>query len=59
MWHASSFSDDKDDILRYLDRISLRCTTIDVCVHTLRSDDQVESLHQVNCLIDNLIIGKL
>lgn len=48
---------DKDDILRYLDRIFRRCTTVDVSVLTTRTEDQVDALYQVNCLIDNLIIG--
>lgn len=55
---VNEFSEsDKDDIFRYLERISRRCTTVDICVHIDRSEEQVDSLHQVNCLIDNLIIG--
>lgn len=56
--HIPLFIDDKDDILRYLDRIFRRCTTVDVSVLTTRTEDQVDALYQVNCLIDNLIIGK-
>uniref|UniRef100_A0A8D9BV40 BAG family molecular chaperone regulator 2 n=2 Tax=Cacopsylla melanoneura TaxID=428564 RepID=A0A8D9BV40_9HEMI len=48
---------DREDILRYVNQISRRCKTVDVCVHTPRTEDQVDSLHQVNCLIDNLVVG--
>ncbi|KAL1456843.1 hypothetical protein WDU94_001536 [Cyamophila willieti] len=48
---------DREDIFRYVNQISRRCKTIDVCVHTDRTEDQVDSLHQVNCLIDNLVVG--
>lgn len=48
---------DKEDVLKYVDRIFHRCQTVNVAVHTVRDEFQIESLHRVNCLIDCLIIG--
>ncbi|XP_017774548.1 PREDICTED: BAG family molecular chaperone regulator 2 [Nicrophorus vespilloides] len=47
---------EKDEALRYLDRIATRCMTVDVKVFTQRDKSQEEALHQVNHLIDNLVV---
>jgi len=48
---------DRDDITRYADRIISRCLTVEVKVLTQRDQMQEEALHQVNHLIDNLVIS--
>ncbi|EGI60844.1 PREDICTED: BAG family molecular chaperone regulator 2 [Acromyrmex echinatior] len=48
---------DRDDILRYADRLSMRCSTVDVLVTVQRDHVQQEALHQVNGLIDSLVVG--
>ncbi|XP_012284410.1 BAG family molecular chaperone regulator 2 [Orussus abietinus] len=48
---------DRDDILRYAERLSMRCLTVDVLVKIQRDQIQQEALHQVNDLIDSLVIG--
>ncbi|XP_012531695.1 BAG family molecular chaperone regulator 2 isoform X2 [Monomorium pharaonis] len=48
---------DRDDILRYADRVSMRCSTVDVLVTVQRDHVQQEALHQVNGLIDSLVMG--
>ncbi|XP_076246393.1 BAG family molecular chaperone regulator 2 [Calliopsis andreniformis] len=48
---------DRDDVLRYAERLSTRCLTVDVLVKIQRDHIQQEALHQVNGLIDGLVIG--
>ncbi|XP_076672348.1 BAG family molecular chaperone regulator 2 [Andrena cerasifolii] len=48
---------DRDDVLRYADRLSMRCLTVDVLVKVQRDHIQQEALHQVNGLIDSLIVS--
>ncbi|XP_020286879.1 BAG family molecular chaperone regulator 2 [Pseudomyrmex gracilis] len=48
---------DRDDILRYAERLSMRCSTVDVLVTVQRDHIQEEALHQVNGLIDSLVVG--
>ncbi|XP_046819910.1 BAG family molecular chaperone regulator 2 isoform X1 [Vespa crabro] len=48
---------DKDDVLRYAERLSMRCLTVDVLVKIQRDNVQQEALHQVNGLIDSLIVN--
>ncbi|KAG7211948.1 hypothetical protein KM043_011157 [Ampulex compressa] len=48
---------DKDDVLRYAERLSTRCLTVDILVKIQRDHIQQEALHQVNGLIDGLVIG--
>ncbi|XP_058788910.1 BAG family molecular chaperone regulator 2 [Phymastichus coffea] len=48
---------DRDDILRYAERLSMRCLTVDVLVKVQRDDVQQDALHQVNGLIDSLVMG--
>lgn len=48
---------DHEDILRYAERIGNRCLTIEVNVRTNRDQVQEEALHQVNHLIDGLVVG--
>lgn len=38
---------DKDDVLRYAERLSMRCLTVDVLVKIQRDQIQEEALHQV------------
>ncbi|KAG8338261.1 BAG molecular chaperone regulator 2 [Homalodisca vitripennis] len=51
------FLDDREDILRYCERVTGRCLTVEVMVHTNRDKIQEEALHQVNRLIDGLVIS--
>lgn len=48
---------DRDEVLRYAERLSMRCLTVDVLVKIQRDQIQQEALHQVNGLIDGLVIG--
>uniref|UniRef100_A0A1B6M1T6 BAG domain-containing protein n=1 Tax=Graphocephala atropunctata TaxID=36148 RepID=A0A1B6M1T6_9HEMI len=48
---------DREDILRYCERVTGRCLTVEVLVHTNRDRIQEEALHQVNSLIDGLVIS--
>ncbi|KAK0167813.1 hypothetical protein PV327_001673 [Microctonus hyperodae] len=48
---------DRDDVLRYAERLSMRCLTVDVLVKVQRDDMQQDALHQVNGLIDSLVMG--
>jgi len=43
--------------LRYADRLSMRCLTVDVLVKITRDHVQTEALYQVNGLIDTLVVG--
>lgn len=43
-FHSSA---DKDDVLRYADRLSMRTLTVDVLVKVQRDLVQQEALHQV------------
>lgn len=42
--------------MRLIDRITDRCLTVDVKVHTHRDPAQEEALYQVNHLIDTLVV---
>lgn len=46
---------DRDDVVRYADRITNRCLTVEVKVLTQRDHMQEEALHQVNHYIDGLV----
>lgn len=46
---------DRQDIDRYVEQISSRCSTIDVCVKTVRDKPQEEALYKINGIIDRLI----
>lgn len=48
---------DKDDIMRYADRILARALTVEVAVRTDRDAQQEEALHQVNMYIDQLVMS--
>ncbi|KAL0870016.1 hypothetical protein ABMA27_006194 [Loxostege sticticalis] len=48
---------DKDDIVRYADRILARAMTVEVAVRTDRDPQQEEALHQVNMYIDQLVMS--
>ncbi|XP_031828285.1 BAG family molecular chaperone regulator 2 [Nomia melanderi] len=48
---------DRDEVIRYAERLSMRCLSVDVLVRIQRDHIQQEALHQVNGLIDNLIIS--
>ncbi|XP_043266496.1 BAG family molecular chaperone regulator 2 [Venturia canescens] len=48
---------DRDDVLRYADRLSMRCLTVDVLVKITRDQIQTDALYQVNGLIDTLVVG--
>lgn len=41
------YAADRDDILRYAERLSMRCSTVDVLVTVQRDHVQQEALHQV------------
>uniref|UniRef100_A0A0A9Z481 BAG family molecular chaperone regulator 2 n=1 Tax=Lygus hesperus TaxID=30085 RepID=A0A0A9Z481_LYGHE len=56
--HLNNLADtDKDDIQRYIERVTARCTTVEISVRTDRDKQQEESLYQVNKMIDNLVIA--
>ncbi|KAL0279331.1 UNVERIFIED_CONTAM: hypothetical protein PYX00_000919 [Menopon gallinae] len=46
---------DREEIDRYVERIYNRCSTIDVCVKTVRDKPQIEALYKINGIIDRLI----
>ncbi|GLV33269.1 uncharacterized protein CBL_08437 [Carabus blaptoides fortunei] len=48
---------DKEDVLRYGERIMNRCHTIEVHIRTPRDQTQEEALYQINHLIDGLVVG--
>lgn len=48
---------ERDETHRLLDRITDRCLTVDVKVHTQRDQDQEDALYQVNHLIDTLVVS--
>ncbi|KAK9502892.1 hypothetical protein O3M35_011579 [Rhynocoris fuscipes] len=50
-------STDRDDIDRYIERLTSRCTTIEVFVRTERDKEQEEALFQVNRYIDGLVVS--
>lgn len=52
----SLFTDDREDVCRYADRIMSRCLTVEVKILTQRDQMQEEALHQVNHLIDGLVV---
>lgn len=52
----SIFPDDRDDVNRYAERIMSRCLTVEVKILTQRDQMQEEALHQVNHLIDGLVM---
>lgn len=54
---SSLVESDREDILRYADRITSRCLTIEVSVKTCRDRIQEEALFQVNKLINSLVIS--
>jgi BCL2-associated athanogene 2 len=48
---------DRDDIQKYIERVSTRCTTVEILVRTERDKSQEDSLFQVNHLIDTLVVN--
>ncbi|XP_044265662.1 BAG family molecular chaperone regulator 2 [Tribolium madens] len=48
---------DRDDVCQYAERIMSRCLTVEVKILTQRDKMQEEALHQVNHLIDSLVMG--
>lgn len=46
---------DKEDINQFADRIISRCDTVNVNVHTTRSDSQQNCLEEINTLIDKIV----
>lgn len=49
--------DDREDILRYADRLTSRLQSVDVHVHTQRDQMQEEALFQINHFIDSLVMS--
>ncbi|EFA05854.1 BAG family molecular chaperone regulator 2 [Tribolium castaneum] len=47
---------DRDDVCQYAERIMSRCLTVEVKILTQRDKMQEEALHQVNHLIDSLVM---
>lgn len=45
--YVFSCTADRDDVLRYAERLSMRCLTVDVLVKVQRDHIQQEALHQV------------
>lgn len=54
---ASQFDDnlDQEEINFHLKRVKDRLKTVDIHVKTIRDDTQIESIHHINNLIDELI----
>ncbi|KAF5278042.1 hypothetical protein FQR65_LT15814 [Abscondita terminalis] len=48
---------ERDDVLHFADRIVNRCLTVDLKINTQRDQTQEEALHQINHLIDSLVVG--
>lgn len=48
--------DERDEVECYVARVGSRLATIELCVRTVRNSDQEDSLHQVNRLIDELLL---
>ncbi|KAF5270212.1 hypothetical protein FQA39_LY08426 [Lamprigera yunnana] len=48
---------EQDDVLHFADRIVNRCLTIDIKINTQRDKTQEDALHQINHLIDSLVVG--
>ncbi|GJQ79068.1 hypothetical protein Trydic_g5324 [Trypoxylus dichotomus] len=48
---------EQEETQRYLDRIIERCLTVDIKIHTPRDKPQEEALHQINHLIDALVMS--
>lgn len=46
---------DKEDISQFADRIVNRCDTVNINVHTTRSDSQLNSLEEINTMIDKIV----
>lgn len=49
---------DRDDVLRYAERLSMRCSTVDVLVTVQRDHVQQEALHQVSEVFGDHIVWK-
>lgn len=50
------YTADRDDVLRYAERLSMRCSTVDVLVTVQRDHVQREALHQVCKIFGNCIV---
>lgn len=48
---------DKDDVLRYAERVTNRCLTVDVHIRIQRDKTQEDALHQINHFIDGLVMS--
>uniref|UniRef100_A0A023F9S6 Putative bag family molecular chaperone regulator 2 n=2 Tax=Triatoma infestans TaxID=30076 RepID=A0A023F9S6_TRIIF len=48
---------DKEDIQKYLERVTTRCMTVEILVRTDRDEQQEEALFQVNRFIDGLVVS--
>ncbi|XP_071051123.1 uncharacterized protein [Onthophagus taurus] len=55
-WISELDNFEQDETQRYINRIIDRCLTVDIKIHTQRDQLQEEALHQVNHLIDSLVI---
>ncbi|XP_026288447.1 BAG family molecular chaperone regulator 2 [Frankliniella occidentalis] len=47
---------EREDVLRYADRVTSRCLTVEVPMKIERDEAQEESLHVVNSMIDALVV---
>lgn len=54
---ASLTENDRDDIMRFAERVCNRCLTVEITVKTNRDQIQEDALHQVNLLIDTLVVN--
>lgn len=46
---------DREDINQFADRIISRCDTVNINVHTTRSESQQNCLEEINILIDKIV----
>lgn len=44
------------DVLRYADRVTMRCLSVEVPMKIERDESQEDSLHQVNSMIDAMVV---
>ncbi|XP_046425083.1 BAG family molecular chaperone regulator 2 [Neodiprion virginianus] len=49
-------TEEREEIMRSVERLWVRTSTVEILIETQRNTDQEESLHKVNDLIDSLVI---
>lgn len=52
---CACLTDEREEVVYYMERVSSRLATVELAVRTVRNPHQEECLHLVNIQIDNLI----